>query len=66
MSGWSIYSKEALTNLDITAMVLTEMIRNNQRELAGWKKDTKMYELIECHINALYNTLSALRKAVEI
>ena len=60
MSGWNIYSKEELKNLDNTVMVITEMIQNNHQELSG------MYELIECQTNALYNALSALRKAVEI
>ena len=47
-------------------MVITEMIQNNHQELTRWKKDSGMYELIECQTNALYNALSALRKAVEI
>lgn len=66
MSGWSIYTKEELKNLDNTIMVITEMIQNNQQELTRWQKNSGMYELIECQINALYNALSALIQAVEI
>ena len=66
MSGWNIYSKEELKNLDNTVMVITEMIQNNQQELTRWKKDSGMYGLIECQTNVLYNALSALREAVEI
>ena len=66
ISGWNIYSKEELKNLDNTVIVITEMIQNNQQELTRWKKDSGMYELIECQTNALYNALSALRKSVEI
>lgn len=66
MSGWNIYTKEELKNLDNTIMVITEMIQNNQQELTRWKKDSGMYELIECQTNALYNALSALKQAIEI
>lgn len=66
MSGWNIYTKEELKNLDNTIMVITEMIQNNQQELTRWQKNSGMYELIECQINALYNALSALIQAVEI
>ena len=40
MSGWNIYSKEELKNLDNTVMVITEMIQNNHQELTRWKKDS--------------------------
>lgn len=66
INGWDIYSKEELKNLDNTIMVITEMIQNNQQELTRWKKDSGMYELIECQTNALYNALSALRQTVKI
>lgn len=66
ISGWDIYSKEELKNLDNTIMVITEMIQNNHQELTRWKKDSGMYELIECQTNALYNALSALRQTVKI
>ena len=66
MSGWNIYTKEELKNLDNTVMVITEMIQNNQQELTRWQKNSGMYELIECQTNALYNALSALMQTVEI
>lgn len=63
MSGWTIYTKEELKDLYNTSMVITEMIQNNEQDLARRKKDSGMYELIECQTNALYNALSALRQS---
>ena len=65
VSGWNVYTKEELKNIENTKMVITEMIQNNQHELISWKKESGMHQLLECQNNALYNALTALSQFSE-
>jgi len=59
MCGWQIFTKEEMNN-ENTKIVISEMIQNNIEQMARLKKNTGLYELVECQNNALYNALSAL------
>ena len=61
MSGWSIYSEDEL-NIDNTIIVLDEMINKINHDISCvWEKESGMYRLLKCQMEALYKAKCALQ-----